>query len=85
MSATRLRRRPRGTAVNTVQLLAHVDPQAKRNLQDIAQRMGISLGEFVEKIEKNLELDGRGLPTWWDPKEQRQEELALNERSLMTG
>lgn len=67
-------RRPRGTALNLVQVNYKVPEDCKEKLEHISSRIGVSAAEGLELILKNLELESDGLPAWVD---RRQLEEAL--------
>ncbi len=65
---TSRQRRPRGTAGDNVQLNTLIPQKDKDFIFDLANRMGVSTGEAMERIIAHLrtetELDG--LPSWFD-------------------
>ncbi|MBG6218731.1 hypothetical protein IWX75_003218 [Arthrobacter sp. CAN_A6] len=59
-------RRPRGSAVDTVQVNYKVPKECKSRLEEVSKRMGVSASEGLEKILMHLDLDADGLPMWVD-------------------
>lgn len=66
--ATSRQRRPRGTAGDNVQLNTLVPQKDKDFIFDLADRMGVSTGEAMERIIAHLrtETEVDGLPSWFD-------------------
>lgn len=73
------RRRPRGSVEGKHALYAKVDPGAAKLVQECAERLGVSNGEFVELALLHVgdELDADGVPRWWTKPVPAPEELPL--------
>lgn len=65
---TSRRRRLRGTAMDNVQLNTLVPQEDKDFFFGLANRMGVSTGEAMERLIAQLrrEIQPDGLPTWFD-------------------
>ena len=68
--ATTGKRRLRGTALDNVQMNTLVPPADKDFVFVMAQRMGVSTGEAMERFIAHLRtaIQEDGLPSWFDLK-----------------
>lgn len=65
MSGT-IRRRARGTGLDTVTLKVDVAPEAKALVERVRVHMGLSQAQAAELILLRVQVDHRGLPLWHD-------------------
>lgn len=72
------RRRPRGSLVDPVPIGYVVERAAKKKLDDIADRAGVSSAVMFEHIIEQLPLTGRGLPLTWPEQELHDGELPID-------
>lgn len=62
----------RDAGASTVLLQARVAPIAREAVQEAAQRSGVSVAYYVEKLIMQLD-QAEGLPTIYPPRRQREE------------
>ncbi len=70
------RRLPRGTRVKPVAVGWRIEQTAKAKVDKTAAAMGVSAAVLLEEMIDRLDLDERGVPTWWTP--DNDEELPIN-------
>ena len=71
------RRRSRNTMAKPVTPGWRVEDSSRTRVKEIAAAAGISPSEFIDALIESVELDDRGLPTWWREAE-KPEELPIN-------
>lgn len=71
-------RRPRGTRVDVVRAGWEVERETKRKVEAIARRLHVSPSVFVEAMVDHLNLDLRGVPTWWPEQELTDGEMPID-------
>lgn len=62
-----VRRRPRGTLLDPVNMGYQVERVSKEQFDAIAERAGVSSAVLFEAVVEHLELTDQGIPTWWTP------------------
>lgn len=60
-----MKKRPRGTSVEPVQLGLLVERTAKDRLTLMAEKAGVSRAVMFEYVMENMPIDARGLPEGW--------------------
>lgn len=60
-----MKKRPRGTSVDPVQLGMRVERSAKARLELLAERAGVSQAVMFEYVMEHMPIDPRGLPQGW--------------------
>ncbi|AYG05545.1 hypothetical protein [Gryllotalpicola protaetiae] len=61
------RRLPRGSRKNPATLFYDVEKANKDRWSEIAARAEVSPSALFDRMVETIELDERGLPTWWKP------------------
>lgn len=62
---SQMKKRPRGTSVDPVQLGLVVERSAKARLKLMAERAGVSQAVMFEFVMEHMPIDARGLPESW--------------------
>ena len=68
----------RGTVQVSVQQRFTVDAETKRQFDTFARQAGVSNSYFFTKLVESVELNDRGLPTWWLDELPRDGELPID-------
>lgn len=71
-------RRPRGTRVDVVRAGWEIEREAKHKVEAIARRLRVSPSVLVEALIEHVELDLRGVPTWWPSQELADGEMPID-------
>lgn len=62
---SQMKKRPRGTSVDPVQIGLLVERSAKERLTLMAEKAGVSRAVMFEYVMAHMPIDGRGLPEGW--------------------
>lgn len=71
-------RRTRGTIVEPVRAGWEIERLKKDKVTAIARRLHVSPSVFVEALIDQIELDLRGIPTWWPEQELADGEMPID-------
>lgn len=58
-------RRPRDSMVEPARPGWLIEQSSKDRIEKLADHLHMSASEFVDEMVTHLEIDDRGVPTWW--------------------
>lgn len=73
-------RRKRGTVVKPVRAGWEIEQRTKQRVEALALHLKVSPSYFVEQLVDHIEVDVRGVPTWWPQTELDDGELPIDAR-----
>jgi hypothetical protein len=70
-------RRKRGTVVKPVRAGWEIELRTKERVDSLARHLKVSPSYFVEQLVDHIEVDLRGVPTWWPQRELEDGEMPI--------
>lgn len=71
-------RRKRGTMVDPIRAGWEIERRTKERVEALALHLKVSPSYFLEQLVDHIEVDVRGVPTWWPAVEIQDGELPIN-------
>ncbi|GAB2864620.1 hypothetical protein GCM10027026_13010 [Myroides odoratimimus subsp. xuanwuensis] len=75
MAAVKGRRRRSADSGVTVPMQGHVSPETRLKARAVADALGVSMGQYLDTLVANDQLDEDGRPVWWIEPDPQQDAL----------